>query len=41
MGKKVYRTMQVAYVKAAKRVGVKPHELQAITWTTWKREHNI
>ena len=41
MGKKVYRTMQAAYVKAAKRVGVKPHELQAITWTTWKREHNI
>jgi hypothetical protein len=41
MGKKLYREMQSAYVKAAKRVGVKPHELQAITWTTWKREHNI
>ena len=41
MGKKVYRDMQSAYVKAAKRVGVKPHELQAITWTTWKREHGI
>jgi len=41
MGKKLYRDMQSAYVKAAKRVGVKPHELQAITWTTWKREHNI
>ena len=41
MGKKVYREMQEAYVKAAKRVGVKPHELQAITWTTWKREHGI
>ena len=41
MGKKLYRDMQSAYVKAAKRVGIKPHELQAITWTTWKREHGI
>ena len=41
MGKKLYREMQEAYVKAAKRAGVKPHELQAITWTTWKREHGI
>jgi hypothetical protein len=41
MGKKLYREMQEAYVKAAKRVGVKPHELQAITWTTWKREWGI
>ena len=41
MGKKLYREMQSAYVKAAKRVGIKPHELQAITWTTWKREHGI
>ena len=41
MGKKLYREMQSAYVKAAKRVDVKPHELQAITWTTWKREHGI
>lgn len=41
MGKKLYRDMQSTYVKAAKRVGVKPHELQAITWTTWKREHGI
>ena len=41
MGKKLYRDMQSAYVKAAKRVGIKPHELQAITWTTWKREWGI
>ena len=41
MGKKLYLDMQAAYVKAAKRVGILPHELQAITWTTWKREHNI
>ena len=41
MGKRQYKEMQLAYVKAAKRVKVKPHVLQAITWTTWKREHNI
>ena len=41
MGKREYRELQAAYVRAAKRVGVKPHVLQAITWTTWKRIHNI
>jgi hypothetical protein len=41
MGKRQYRELQAAYVTAAKRVKVKPHVLQAITWTTWKRVHNI
>ena len=41
MGKRQYRELQLAYVKAAKRVRVKPHVLQAITWTTWRREHGI
>ncbi len=41
MGKREYRELQAAYVRAAKRVKVKPHVLQAITWTTWKRVHNI
>ena len=41
MGKKQYREMQGHYVRAAKRVKVKPHVLQAITWTTWRREHGI
>jgi hypothetical protein len=41
MGKRQYKEMQLAYVKAAKRVNIKPHVLQAITWTTWKREHGI
>lgn len=41
MGKRQYREMQAAYVRAAKRVNVKPHVLQAITWTTWKREWGI
>ena len=41
MGKKVYIEMQKHYVRAAKRVNIPPHVLQAITWTTWKRENNI
>ena len=41
MSKKVYRQMQEVYVRAAKRVDIKPHVLQAITWTTWKRENKI
>lgn len=41
MGKKQYRELQAAYLRAAHRVKVKPHVLQAITWTTWRREHNI
>ena len=41
MTKKVYRERQKDYVAAAKRIGRKPHELQAITWTTWKREWGI
>jgi len=41
MGKKQYREMQAAYLRAAHRVKVKPHVLQAITWTTWRREHGI
>ena len=41
IGKRLYRELQDAYIRAAKRVGVEPHELQAITWTTWRREHGI
>ena len=41
IGVKMYRDLQAAYVRAAKRAGVKPHEMQAITWTVWKRVHNI
>ena len=41
IGKRLYRELQDAYVRAAKRVGIEPHELQAITWTTWRREHGI
>lgn len=41
IGVRLYRELQAAYVRAAKRAGVKPHEMQAITWTVWKRIHNI
>lgn len=41
IGKRLYRELQQAYISAAKRVGIEPHNLQAITWTTWRREHGI
>jgi hypothetical protein len=41
IGVQMYRDLQAAYVRAAKRAGVKPHEMQAVTWTVWKRIHNI
>jgi hypothetical protein len=41
MSKSVYKGMQEAYGRAAKRAGLKVYELQAITWVAWKRIHNI
>jgi membrane-bound lytic murein transglycosylase B len=41
IGVKMYRELQAAYVRAAARAGIKPHEMQAVTWTVWKRIHNI
>lgn len=41
IGKRLYRELQAAYIRAAEIAGVKPHEMQAITWTAWKRIHNI
>ena len=46
IGVKEYRTLQTDYVSAAKRTRVngralKAFELQAITWVTWRRIHNI
>tara|TARA_R110000823_G_scaffold312680_1_gene439541 strand:+ start:508 stop:1101 length:594 start_codon:yes stop_codon:yes gene_type:complete len=41
IGKVLYRELQAAYIRAAKLAGIKPHEMQAITWTVWKRVHNI
>ena len=46
IGVKEYRTLQAEYVEAAKKTRVngrrlKAFELQAITWVTWRRIHNI
>ena len=41
IGVRQYRELQEAYVRAAKRAKVRPHEMQAITWTVWKRVHSI
>ena len=41
IGTKEYRLLQAAYVHAAKKVGIKAYEMQAITWMAWRRHHGI
>lgn len=41
IGKKLRKELQDAYAKAAKKAGIKPYQMQAITWVTWKRIHNV
>jgi len=41
IGKKEYALLQDAYKKAAKKVGIKAYEMQAITWMAWRRHHGI
>ena len=41
IGKKVYREFSTAYIQAALGLGVFPVELQAITWTVWRREIGV
>ena len=41
IGKKLYKELQDAYIKTAKKLNLKAYELQAITWVTWKRIHKI
>lgn len=41
VGKLEYAKIQKAYQRASKKLGIKAYELQAITWVTWKRIHNI
>ena len=41
IGKLEYANIQKAYQRASKKLGIKAYELQAITWVTWKRIHNI
>lgn len=37
MTEKRYRTIRDAYIKSAKKLGLRPHELQAIVWLTFRR----
>ena len=41
IGKKLRDKIKSDYQKAAKEIGIKPHELQAITWVCWKRIHEV
>lgn len=34
-----YTFFQQCYMKAAEELGVKPHELQSATWTSWRNKH--
>lgn len=36
-----YRTCERAYLTVGAELGIAGHQVQAITWTVWKRLHNI
>jgi hypothetical protein len=39
IGNPLYRRISTDYAKAAKQVGLCPHQLQAIVWGVWRRLH--
>lgn len=41
IGKKLRASIKADYQAAAKDLGLRTHELQAITWVCWKRLHNV
>ena len=41
IGVREYRALQAAYEAAARRVGLMPYQLQAITWRVWRDRHGI
>ena len=41
LGVREYRALQAAYEAAARRVGLMPYQLQAITWRVWRDRHGI
>ena len=41
VGKGLYRAIADGYREAAEYVGILPQQMQAITWTTWRRERGI
>lgn len=38
IGKRLYRNMAAAYAEVADYTGMRVHDVQAITWVTWRRE---
>ena len=41
IGKKLYVELEEAYRQAGRRLDLRPFEVQAITWTAWRRIHGI
>jgi len=41
VGVKLFRTLQKAYSNAGRKHGFTAYEMQAITWTVWRRQHGI
>ena len=41
IGVREYRALQAAYEEAARRGGLMPYQLQAITWRVWRDRHGI
>ncbi len=41
IGKREYAALQELYREAAREVGVPAYVMQAVTWVTWRRMHNI
>jgi hypothetical protein len=41
IGKKLRQDLQNAYATAAEACGLTAYQMQAITWVTWKRIHNV
>lgn len=41
IGVRLYRTIAEAYAEAGEKHGLKAYEMQAITWTVWRRVHGI
>ena len=41
IGKKLRKELQAAYSKAGKRHNMTAFQMQAATWVTWKRLHNV
>ena len=41
IGVKLRRTIKADYVAVAEATGLKPFEVQAITWTAWRRMHGV